>query len=371
MRTIPAFGEPQDDSTFSGSNCLKILYMSHLALGDYIYQGPFFKALVESHPNIRLDIWIDDCRKKKKAWHADRSQALVQWLSSESHINDIYPISSGQSDLDKQIQKAHLQDYDVVVYVATNRTAEFAKTAVKIVNRGKVFGTVPMNRLDNLVNYNTYNKLDGKINIKKINAFNHISDFYQHIFRQFFAVTIDHNQRLLKLDIAPTLKQQCLSRIDTWAKKNQLNNPRVIFINHLSTCKKRDWKLSQVEELLLLLGERFPKCLFILNTPPSDFESLNYWAKNNPITKHLAIEAYTAKENFFELPGLMSLCSLVISVETAIMHLASSLNIQQIALIRQSAKHWRPLNNSQVLKGRQRVDSITPHEVFNATVRLQ
>lgn len=66
MRTIPAFGEPQDDSTFSGSNCLKILYMSHLALGDYIYQGPFFKALVESHPNIRLDIWIDDCRKKRK-----------------------------------------------------------------------------------------------------------------------------------------------------------------------------------------------------------------------------------------------------------------------------------------------------------------
>jgi ADP-heptose:LPS heptosyltransferase len=122
---------------------------------------------------------------------------------------------------------------------------------------------------------------------------------------------------------------------------------------------------------LLLLGERFPLCLFILNAPPSDFESLNYWAKNNPITKYLAIEAYTAKENFFELPGLMSLCSLVISVETAIMHLASSLNIQQIALIRQSAKHWRPLNNSQVLKGRQRVDSITPHEVFNATVRLQ
>jgi hypothetical protein len=40
----------------------------------------------------------------------------------------------------------------VVVYVATTRTAEFAKTAVKIVNRGKVFGTVPMNRLDNLVN---------------------------------------------------------------------------------------------------------------------------------------------------------------------------------------------------------------------------
>ncbi|MGB0458681.1 MAG: hypothetical protein ACPGGM_01565 [Porticoccaceae bacterium] len=66
MRTTPAFGEPQDGSSFSGSNCPRILYMSHLALGDYIYQGPFLRALTESNPNIRLDIWIDDCRKKRK-----------------------------------------------------------------------------------------------------------------------------------------------------------------------------------------------------------------------------------------------------------------------------------------------------------------
>ena len=153
--------------------------------------------------------------------------------------------------------------------------------------------------------------------------------------------------------------------------KNHLINPKVIFINHLSTCKKRDWKRAQLEELLLLLGKRFPQCLFILNAAPSDFEPLNYWANNNPKIKHLAIEAFTAKQNFFELPSLMSLCSLVISVETAIMHLASSLNIKQIALIRQSAKHWRPLNNSQVLKGKQRVDSIAPHEVFNAAISLK
>jgi hypothetical protein len=43
-----------------------------------------------------------------------------------------------------------------------------------------VFGTVPMNRLDNLVNYNTYNKLDGKINIKKINDEFEAVDDYLH-----------------------------------------------------------------------------------------------------------------------------------------------------------------------------------------------
>lgn len=369
MRTIPAFAEPQEGSV-SDLNCLKILYMSHLALGDYIYQGPFLKALVENHPGIELDIWLDDCRREKKPWHAGRNRALVQWLSSEPHINHIYPIANSPSQLDKQIQKAHLKDYDLVIFVATHRSAIFAETAVKIVNRGKVFGAVSINRLDNLAHYAAYNKLDGKIGLKRISSFNHISDFYQHIFRQFFALSIDRNERLLKLDISGKLKKQCLSRINSWVNKHQLKDPKMIFINHLSTCKKRDWKLSQLEELLLLLGERFPQCLFILNAPPSDFASLNDWANNNSNIKHLAFETYSATENFFELPGLMSHCSLVISVETAIMHLASSLNLQQISLIRQSATHWRPLCNSLILKGKRRVDSIAPNEVFNAAVSI-
>ena len=371
MRTIPAFGEPQDDTSVSASGVLKVLYMSHLALGDYIYQGPFLKALTESYPNIKLDIWIDDCRKKKKAWHASRSQALVQWLSSEGHINYIYPITSHQHPLDKQIQKARLEDYDAIIYVATHRSAEFAKTAIKIVDQGKVFGTIPHNKLDKLKNYSTYRKLDGKIHLKKVNMFNHISDFYQDIFQQFFAISISPNQRLLKLHISKQLKNRSLTLLESWRVQNHLISPKVIFINHLSTCKKRDWKLSQLEELLLLLGDSFSECLFVLNSSPNDFESLNYWTKNNPTIKHLAVETFTAASNFLELPSLMSLCNLVISVETSIMHLASSLNIKQIALIRQSATQWRPLNNSLVLQGNQRVDSIEPHDVFNAAIDLQ
>ena len=371
MRTIPALGEPQDNTSDSASAPLKVLYMSHLALGDYIYQGPFLKALADTYPNITLDVWIDDCRKKKKSWHADRCQALIQWLSSESHINYIFPITSSQSALNQQIQKAHLQNYDAIIYVATNRSAEFAKTAIKIVDKGKVFGSRPRGDLERLKAFSGCSRLEGYMDLKKVTTFNHISDFYQDIFQQFFAISISSDQRLLKLNISPKVKKNSFDLLESWRVKNHLINPKIIFINHLSTCKKRDWKLAQLEELLLLLGKRFPQCLFILNAAPSDFEPLNYWANNNPKIKHLAIEAFTAKENFFELPSLMSLCSLVISVETAIMHLASSLNIKQIALIRQSAKHWRPLNNSQVLKGKQRVDSIAPHEVFNAAISLK
>jgi hypothetical protein len=65
MRTFPSFGEAQDQRPSQSSGRLKLLYMSHLALGDYIYQGPFLKALTQCYTNIQLDVWLDDCRHKK------------------------------------------------------------------------------------------------------------------------------------------------------------------------------------------------------------------------------------------------------------------------------------------------------------------
>ena len=370
MRTSPAFGEQQNLQALSSSGCLKLLYMSHLALGDYIYQGAFLKALTHSYPNIQLDVWIDDCRSKKKSWHAGRSQALVQWLSSEPHINYTYPIANNRSDLEDIIHQAHMEDYDVIVFVATSRTPEFAKIALNISQQGKVFGTIPSNKFGRLIHYSIYKKLDGKINLHKTTEYDHITDFYQDIFQQFFAISINQNQRVLKLNISGQLEAKLTSKIDAWAKKYHLTYPKVIFVNHLSTNSKRNWKLRQVEEFILLMGAKFPQSLFILNAPPNEFQSLKYWTNNNPRVKHLAIEVFTAKNDFFELPCLMSLCNLVITVETSIMHLASSLNIKQIALIRQSAKHWRPQNNSLVLQGHQRVDTIEAQEVFNAVVNL-
>ena len=41
---------------------------------------------------------------------------------------------------------------------------------------------------------------------------------------------------------------------------------------------------------------------------------------------------FTAQQNFFQLPGIVSLCDLVISVETSIIHLASALKIPVVAI---------------------------------------
>ena len=170
MRTITAYDGSEYQVTLPVSGSFKLLYVSHLALGDYIYQGPFLKALVDKHPNMQLDVWIDDCRQKKKSWHAGRSQALVQWLSSESHINYVYPIATDLADRNKHIQQAYLENYDAIIFIATSRNAEFAKVALKIASRGKIFGTIPENLFDRLKNRSVYKKLDGSVCSISLNA---------------------------------------------------------------------------------------------------------------------------------------------------------------------------------------------------------
>ena len=48
MRTIAVTDGIKGLVPCRASGSLKLLYMTHLALGDYLYQGPFLKALALS-----------------------------------------------------------------------------------------------------------------------------------------------------------------------------------------------------------------------------------------------------------------------------------------------------------------------------------
>lgn len=338
--------------------------MSPMAIGDYVYQGAFLKALSNKYPQLEIDLWIDDCRTNNKLWHIGRNAVMSQWLSSESYINHLYSMSESMVERDQKIKEAWSKDYDAIVFVTTSRISDFAGVALRIVNTGKVYGTGSPSIIDNILNYSTYKKLDGKISIKKAFNYDHITDFYQTIFQRFFALQVPNDQRILKLNLVPSLIEKCAKKLSYFASQYQLEDPKTIFINHLSTANKRDWRLDQVEALVLLINKTMPNSLIILNSPPHAYDNLCQWLKNNPKLNSLPIEVFTSIESFFELPALMSQCNLVISVETAIMHLASSLNLNQIALIRESAYRWRPQNNSKVLLGKKRVDSIPPEAVL-------
>jgi ADP-heptose:LPS heptosyltransferase len=148
--------------------------------------------------------------------------------------------------------------------------------------------------------------------------------------------------------------------------KYDLVDTKTIFINHLSTTNKRDYKWTQVKELLIKLSLINSKLSFIINSPPSLLENIEKQINDDEQLNKLPIKTFSATGHFYELPAMIKCCDYVISVETAIMHLAASVGTPQIALIRESARHWRPLGKGTVLFGKGRVDMISPNQIIDS-----
>ena len=82
------------------------------------------------------------------------------------------------------------------------------------------------------------------------------------------------------------------------------------------------------------------------------------------------VDLFTATEHFFQLPALLSLCDIVITVETAVMHLAAGLNVPQIVLMRENASQWQPLRADEILLGKHVVADIPISDIVAAFQRI-
>jgi len=337
--------------------------MTHLALGDYVYQGAFLKALADAYSGLQIDVWIDDFRSNQKSWHSGRNSTLQQWLKKESHLNTIYPIADSEKHRKALILQAQKEQYDAIVFVATTRAPAYLKVAQAINPNAQIAGTKPKDFLSRFLYREQLKSLDVAIDTQTLNKCQHISDFYNQIFSRLFSVSLDEQTRSREIILTNAQNENCKRQIASWRKQYGLSQGNTVFINHISTSEKRDWQNSQLLELTQQLIKQAPNTMFIINTPPHKLDDMVAWCEQH---KDIPAIAFSATDDFFELPSTMLACDLVISVETAIMHLASSLSLPQIALIRKSASSWRPLKASKVLTGKKRVDNIAASKVVEA-----
>jgi heptosyltransferase-3 len=71
-------------------------------------------------------------------------------------------------------------------------------------------------------------------------------------------------------------------------------------------------------------------------------------------------EFFSATDNFFQLPAMLAECDLIVSVETAVMHLANAVHVPVVALMRQKNPEWVPVDraNSIVITAAKRSDWV-------------
>lgn len=341
----------------------KVLYMTHLALGDYVYQRQFLRQLKQQYPDVKLDIWIDDCRVRHKRWHTGRNKTLTQWLESESFVSRIYPIVANAAERQQLVEDAKKEDYDLVFFVALNRCERYAKIAKAIANDGLTIGTKATTLGNPFTRWWHFSKLDSFMHLRPTHEYSHISELYALCFKTCLGIEREHPQQLDSIEVPDEYQLAAKAILDDLACHQPSIN---LFINHLSTSSKRDYSWSKLRELLISLSQTPTKTCFVLNVPPVELASTQQKVVDDPELSRLRIRVFCADQHFLQLPALIEACDMVISVETAVMHLAEALGKKQIVLMRESAEQWRPRSASKVLLGENKVEQIEVQDIISA-----
>jgi ADP-heptose:LPS heptosyltransferase len=333
----------------------RILFITHLAIGDFTYMQSCFQALARAFPHLKLHLWVDERRRTADAaaWPHLRKYALYDWLATCPFIDKVYDQTYSPAVFEDSVEEARRQDYPLVVSLTVVDCHRYARLARRISPGGFVVGlTKPAPRPAHILSrYFSYRKLDAAIPVYTADSHQgqHISDIYAGWFAQCFGLAIPMAARHPVLAIPDTWMRQARDQFAAWgfsARAGEL--PRVVFLNAFSKSPDRTWPLERLVALIRAMhrDEQWRDVGFIVNVVPEALEEAGRMFRKQKDPVFAQVHLFSADEHFFQLPAVMSLCSLVISVETAVMHLANAVQVPVIALMRRNHPEWAPIDQA-------------------------
>jgi ADP-heptose:LPS heptosyltransferase len=352
----------------------KILFVAHLALGDFTYLQNCFQAFAQAFPHIKIHLWVDERRRTRRAseWAHLKKYSLYDWLAECPYIEKVYNQTYSPALLKQSIQEAQLQEYPVVVSLGVLERHKYAILSRKISPHGFVVGQKKRVRPYDFPKRFIYRKLDAFIPAYASAATDqHISDIYAGWFTTLFGIEIPPASRFPFLHIPEKWVCYAQQQFAAWGYSpndgKSAKVEKVVFLNAFSKSIERNWPLERVIDLIkaLRMQSAWRAAGFIVNVVPEELErARKLFARQTLVDVHL----FSAEENFFQLPAILSRCNLIISVETAVMHLANAVHVPVIALMRQKNPEWAPIDeaNSVVITVKNRddwVDKITVDDV--------
>jgi len=359
----------------------KILFVAHLALGDFTYMQNCFRAFSKAYPNIKIHLWVDELRRTpdEKEWEHLRKYSLYDWVNACDMFDKVYTQTYSPQLWEKSIQEAQGEHYPVVVSFAVHNRHRYVNLIRKISPRGFIVGQKKRVRLLDIRKHYIYSKLDAHIPAYKVTReqqagqvdIPHISSIYTDWFHQLFNLTIPKSELFPFVTIPQQWHDYASQQIIDWEFNK---DEEIVFVNSFSKSRDRTWPLERVFELITEMKKRpeWSHVNFIVNVVPEKLDEARtiHAQFNLP-----AVKLFSAVDNFFQLPAMLSKCNLIISVETAVMHLANAVHVPVIALMRLTSPEWVPINAEmttlvKVSHRKAWIDEITVDQVLAALPAL-
>jgi ADP-heptose:LPS heptosyltransferase len=333
-------------------NADKILFVAHLALGDFTYMENCFKAFHAAYPHIRIHLLIDEVRRTYdfRQWKFLKDYVLFDWVRANPIFEKIYDRTYSPFVLRQSIKEARRQNYPIVVSFGLSRRTFYARLVHGInPSAFKVAITKPYRSTDLFKRW-IFGRLDVNLTAYPSQP-RHISAIYAGWFEQLFGICMSPAQRFPSLQIPEKWKIDATNRLREWGIDIAHPSKRpMVFVNAFSKQDERSWPFEQALDLVRRMKElaRWRDADFVVNTVPEE------WDKTQAVLEQSALSRtflFNAERNFFQLPAMLSLCDLIISVETAVMHLANAVHVPVIAMMRQVSPEWAPIDkeNSRIV----------------------
>jgi ADP-heptose:LPS heptosyltransferase len=342
----------------------KILFVAHLALGDFTYLQSCFQAFAQAYPHLKIHLWVDERRRTSRSeeWAHLKKYALYDWLAECPYIDKVYDETYSPQLYRESLDAARQEEYPIVVSLASLERHKYASLARSISPHGFVVGQKKRVRPYDLAKRLIYRKLDAFIPAytPATHPDQHISDIYAGWFTQLFGMHIPPARRFPVLEIADRWKDYARTQFADWGFTGADGRPsRVVFVNGFSKSVERSWPLERIIGLIrtMCCEPAWRDAGFVVNVVPEELERARELFGGVGLERtHL----FSAEDNFFQLPAVLSLCELIISVETAVMHLANAVHVPVIALMRQNNPEWVPIDraNSTVITAPKRGDWV-------------
>ena len=107
----------------------KILFIAHLALGDFTYMQSCFRAFARAFPHIEIHLWVDERRRTSDAsqWPHLQKYALYDWLAESTCFKKVYDQTYSPQSYQRSIDEAQREHYPIVVSLATLERHKYAR----------------------------------------------------------------------------------------------------------------------------------------------------------------------------------------------------------------------------------------------------
>ena len=338
----------------------KILFIAHLALGDFTYLQNCFAAFKRAHPHLDVHLWVDEVRRTGDAaqWPMLEKYALYDWLAACPFFGKVYTKTYSPQLFEASLAEARAEHYPIVVSLATLRPHMYAGIARAIAPHGFVVGMRGAFSLLAPQRLLAWRQLDAALSPDPLHAVpgHHISDVYADWFHTLAGLQIAPADRLPFVLIPDQWKTAARAQLAAW---DFAGAGPVVFVNPFAKTKKRCWPLERTAELIAAMQQRpgWADACFLVNAMPHELVRARdvVSAYNLPRTQF-----FSATENFFQLPAMLAECTLIVSVETAVMHLANAVHVPVVALMRQKNPEWVPVDraHSTVITAARRRDWV-------------